>query len=102
MTDQSDGYYMYCVACDRVLHDVIRLVEARGGNVKVRVDPGRLPTQAITDTHHIQLTCRASSRILEVDHDTFIDAGFFRTLVLHQVDAAITELQEPKQHARRA
>jgi len=30
-----------------------------------------------------------------VDHDTFMEAEFFRTLVLHLIEAAIDELASP-------
>ena len=31
-------------------------------------------------------------RVIAVDHDTFMNAEFFKTLVLHQVQAVIAEL----------
>ena len=66
------------------------------------MDPGRLDSQAITDAHQIQLTSRDSTRTVSVDHDAFMDASFFRKLVLHEVNAAIAELHEPEQHERKA
>ena len=56
------------------------------------VDPGRAPFEVITDTHQIQLTYGRSVRIVSVDHETFVHEEFFRTLVLHQIEAAIDEL----------
>jgi len=73
VNDCSDGYYLYRVACDRVTNDVIRLVESCGDEVRVSVDPGRLDSQAITDTHQIQLTYRDSTRTVSVDHDAFME-----------------------------
>ena len=102
VNDYSDGDYLYRVACDRVTNDVIRLVESWGDEVRVSVDPGRLDSQAITDTHQIQLTNRDSTLTVSVDHDAFMDASFFRKLVLHEVNAAIAELHEREQHERKA
>jgi hypothetical protein len=56
------------------------------------IDPGRAPFEPITDTHQIQLICRGKTRVVTVDHDTFMDPEFFRTLVVHQIEAAIDEL----------
>ena len=56
------------------------------------IDPGRAPFEVITDTHQIQLTYGRSARIVQVDHETFMDEEFFRTLVLHQLQAAFEEL----------
>ena len=84
--------HAYFAACERVLKSVVRLVDARGLAMSVDVDPGRAPSQAIIDTHHIQLTYGHSTRVIEVDHDTFMSPEFFKTLVLHQIQAAISEL----------
>ena len=88
---QINGH-AYHAACERVLKSVGRLVDARGLAMSVDVDPGCTRSQAIIDTHHIQLTYRRSVRTIEVDHDTFMNAEFFKTLVLHQVQAVIAEL----------
>jgi len=82
----------YMAACDRVLHHVVELVHARGIEVSLDLDPGRAPFEVITDTHQIQLTCGRSVRIVSVEHETFMDPEFFRTLVLHQLEKAINEL----------
>jgi len=82
----------YMAACDRVLHHVVELVHARGIEVSLDVDPGRAPFEVVTDAHQIQLTYGRSRRTVTVDHETFMDAEFFRTLVLHQLEAAIEEL----------
>ena len=84
--------HLYFVACERVLKSVVRLVDARGLAMSVEVDLGRAPSQAIIDTHHIQLTYGCSTRTIEVDHDTFMNAEFFKMLVLHQVQTVIAEL----------
>ena len=86
MSKQLKGH-AYFAARDRVLTSVVRLVHARGTPVSVDVDPGRAPSQAIIDTHHIKLTYGGSTRTIEVDHDTFMSPEFFKTLVLHQVQA---------------
>jgi hypothetical protein len=82
----------YMAACDRVLHHVVELVHARGIQVSLDIDPGRAPFEVVTDTHQIQLTYGRSRRTVTVDHETFMDDEFFRTLVLHQLEAAIEEL----------
>ena len=84
--------HAYFAACERVLKTVLRLVHARGVEMSVDVDPGHAPSQAIIDTHRIQLTYGRSTRTIEVDHDTFMSPEFFKTLVLHQVQAAIADL----------
>ena len=60
--------------------------------MSVEVDPGRPPSQPSIDTHKIHLTYRGVTCVVAVDHDTFMNAEFFRTLVLHQVKAVIAEL----------
>jgi hypothetical protein len=82
--------YEYLAACDRVTGHAVRLIEARGVAVSVDIDPvNSSPYLAI---HHIQLTHGRATRTIAVDHDTFMDDEFFRTLVLHQIEAAIGEL----------
>jgi hypothetical protein len=60
--------------------------------VSVEVDPGRSPAEVVTDTHQIQLTYGRRRRTMAVDHETFMDDEFFRTLVLHQLQAAVDDL----------
>ena len=90
--DSSKNGHDYMAACDRVLHHVVELVHARGIAVSLDVDPGRAPFEVVTHTHQIQLTYGRSRRTVTVDHETFMDEEFFRTLVLHQLEAAIEEL----------
>jgi len=82
----------YIVACARVLTDVMGVVRAQGLAVGIDVDPGRLPFDELTGTHKIRITHGRAKRIVAVDHETFMSSEFFRTLVLHQVKAAIDEL----------
>ena len=56
----------------------------------MEVDPGRAHSEVVV--HRIQLTYGRSTRVLEVDHDTFMDPEFFSTLVLHQLHAVVDEL----------
>ena len=101
ITPRVQGH-AYFAASARVLSQVVNLVQARGAAVSVDVDPGRLPSQAIIDTHHIKLTYGHSIRTIEVDHDTFMSPEFFKTLVLHQVEAAIEDLAGQTKFERRA
>jgi hypothetical protein len=84
----------YVAACDRVLHHVVELVNARGIEVSLEIDPGRAPFEVITNTHQIQLTYGGITCVLPVDHETFMDPEFFRTLVLHQLEKTIDELAQ--------
>jgi hypothetical protein len=68
------------------------LVDARKILASVDIDPGRTPSEVVADTHRIQLTYGRAKRVVAIDHETFMDEEFFRTLVLHQLEAAIDEL----------
>jgi hypothetical protein len=59
-----------------------------GPDVSVEVDSD----PASSERQQVQLTYGCSRRIVMVDHETFMDEEFFRTLVLHQIEAAINEL----------
>jgi len=82
----------YLAARERVEDHIILLAHSRGIVVGLQVDPGRAPAEVVTDTHQIQLTYGRATRVVAVDHETFMDPEFFRTLVLHQLQAAIEEL----------
>jgi len=69
--------------------DVMGLIRARGILIGVDIDRGSTPDPVV---HQIELTYGRRTRLISVDHDTFMDAEFFRTLVLHQLEAAIDEL----------
>jgi hypothetical protein len=85
----------YIVACGRVMTDVMGLVRARGILIGVDIDPGRGRSEPVV--HQIELTYGRRTRLVSVDHDTFMNDEFFKTLVLHQVQAAIEELaSEPR------
>jgi hypothetical protein len=86
---KGNGHDRYLAACSRVLTDVMGLVRARGILIGVDIDRGRMPDPVV---HQIELTYGRRTRLISVDHDTFMDAEFFRTLVLHQLEAAIDEL----------
>ena len=90
--DSKMNGHDYMAACDRVLHHVVALVHARGIEMGLDVDPGRAPFEVITETHSIHLTYRGVTCVVSVDHATFMDEEFFRTLVLHQLEAAIDKL----------
>ena len=81
----------YLAASSRVLGEVIHLVQARGVGVSIDVDPHQITSEELT-SHKVELTYKRSARIVEIDHDTFMDEGLFRTLVLHQLKVAIDEL----------
>jgi hypothetical protein len=57
--------------------------------VSVEVDPG--PASS-AEGHQILLRNGRSTRVVTVDHETFVDEEFFRTLVLHHLQAAIKVL----------
>ena len=86
---KKNGHDPYLVACSRVMTDVMGLVRARGILIGVDIDRGRIPDPVV---HQIELTYGRRTRLISVDHDTFMNAEFFRTLVLHQLEAAIDEL----------
>jgi hypothetical protein len=81
----------YIVACGRVMRDVMGVVGIRGCVVSVEVDPGRA-YRGVAEFHKIHLTYRRVTRVLSVDHQTFMSPEFFRARVLHQVEEAIKEL----------
>jgi hypothetical protein len=83
---------LYLIACGRVLTLVMKLVHAHGVAMRVDIDPSRITPQALLDIHHIQIICGRAKRIMAVDHETFMDGEFFRTLVLHQAETIIEEL----------
>ena len=80
----------YIIACSRVMTDVMGVVRARGFAVSVDIDPDRVLSQTLP--HEIQLTYQRITCVVKVDHDTFMSPEFFRTRVLHQVDAALEQL----------
>ena len=84
----------YIVACSRVMTDVMGLVRARGILIGVDIDPGLRQLGGRSDpvVHQIELTYGGRTRLVPVDHETFMNAEFFKTLVLHQIEAAINEL----------
>jgi hypothetical protein len=81
----------YFAACSRVLGEVIHLVQASGVGVSIDVDPHQIISEELT-SHKVELTYKRSTRIVEIDHETFMDEEFFKTLVLPHVKAAIDEL----------
>lgn len=96
---KGNGHHAYRVACDRIMTDVMGLVRARGILIGVDIDPGLRQLRLGTDrrrydlvVHQIELTYGRRTRLVPVDHETFMEAEFFRTLVLHQIEAAIDEL----------
>ena len=82
----------YFAACSRVLGEVIHLVQARGVGVSIDVDPHQVASEELVTSHKVELTYKRSTRIVEIDHEAFMDEEFFRTLVLHQLEKAIDEL----------
>ena len=82
----------YLAACSRVLAEVIHLVQARGVGVTIDVDPHQIASEELVTSHKVELTYKRSTRIVEIDDETFMDEEFFKTLVLPQVKAAIDEL----------
>ena len=86
---------LYTIAYGRVMTVVMKLVNARKVAMRVDIDPGCIASQGLLDTHQIQLTCGRYRQTIPVDHETFMDEEFFRTLVLHQVEAVIEELATP-------
>jgi len=90
--DSEKSGLLYIAACDRVRYHVVEFAHARGIEASLDINPGRAPFEVVTRAHRIQLTCGCSSRTVSVDHQTFMDAELFRTLVLHQLEAAIEEL----------
>jgi hypothetical protein len=91
---KKNGNDAYRVACERVMSHVIPLVQARGVPVGVDIYPGlrQLAMRSGPLVHQIELTYGRRTRLVSVDHHTFMEAELFRTLVLHQIEAAIDEL----------
>jgi hypothetical protein len=82
--------YAFIAACTRVENQIAQLIQARGVLVGVEIDRVRTTPEAVI--HQIELTYGRRTRLVSVDHDTFMDAEFFRTLILHQLETAIEEL----------
>ena len=82
--------FAYIAARERAEHLVAQLAEAQRIQVNVDIDPDGVPSTLVA--HQVQLTYGRFTRVVTVDHDTFMDPEFFRTLVLHQIQAAIDEL----------
>jgi hypothetical protein len=93
-TSPGDDPVAYLAACSRVMQHAVRLVEAQGLAASVDIDPGRAPSEAVANTHEVHVAYGRHKRVVSVDHDTFMDDEFFRTLVLHQLKAAIDDLAE--------
>ena len=74
----------------RVENHVAKLAQARRISVTVEVDPGRAYSGLVA--HQIQLTCGCSTRVMAVDHETFMHEEFFRTLVIRQLQDEVEEL----------
>jgi hypothetical protein len=74
------------------MQHAVRLVEARGLAVSIDIDPNRVPSEAVVRAHQIHFTYERHKRVVAVDHETFMDDQFFRTLALHQLRAAIDDL----------
>ena len=87
-TTDRNGY-AYLAAGARVENQILQLAKARGISVRVEVDAG--PASS-AEGHQIQLRYGRSTRVVAVDHEAFMNEEFFRTLVLHQLQAAIEEL----------
>jgi hypothetical protein len=85
--------HAYIAARERAEHLIAELAEARRIEVLVEVDPGRACSEVVV--HQIQLTYGRRTRVVTVDHETFMDEEFFRTLVLHQLRAVVGELASP-------
>jgi hypothetical protein len=84
--------HAYLASCTRVENQIARLARARGIALTVEIDPGRASYAALSGSHQIQLKYAHHQWIVAVDHDTFMDDEFFKTLVLHHLPAAIDNL----------
>lgn len=73
--------------------DVMGVVRACGVPISVDISPRRTPSDDVV--HHIRLTYLGITCVLPVDHETFMNPEFFRTLVLHQIEPAIEKLVAP-------
>ena len=88
--DSNKNSQDYLAACDRVLRHVDELAHARGIKTRLDIDPDR--EVIINGFHQLQLTCGRFRRVVSIDHEVFMDEEFFRTLVLHQIEAAMNDL----------
>jgi alpha-glucuronidase len=75
----------YLAARARVENQIIQLAKLRRISVSVEVVSG-------PEGYQIQLRRGRSTGVVAVDHETFMNEEFFRTLVLHQLQAAIEKL----------
>jgi hypothetical protein len=83
----------YVAVCGRVMTDVMGVVRAQRLGVGIDIDPGHVPFEMIAiHIHKIRITYGRAKRVIAIDHDRFMSAEFFRTLVLPQVRMAIEEL----------
>jgi hypothetical protein len=80
----------YLAARARIENHVAKLAQARRISVSVEVDPGRASSGLVA--HQIQLTYGRSTRVMAVDHETFMHEEFFRTLVLQRLQDELEEL----------
>jgi hypothetical protein len=88
----KNNTYAYLASCARVERQIARLAQARGIALTVEIDPGRASYAALSGSHQIELAYAHRKWIVAVDHDTFMDDEFFKTLVLHHLPAAIHDL----------
>ena len=56
--------------------------------MSVDIDPSRASCDAIVTTHQIQLNYGRSTRVVSIEHETFMNEEFFRTSVVQQLEAA--------------
>ena len=82
----------YLLARRRIETYVAKLATEQSVSVKLEVDP-HSPTKAVTSAHAIALTVGNRTRLLSVDHETFVeDDEFVSVFFLPQIKAAIEEL----------
>jgi hypothetical protein len=79
----------YLAARERVENQVAHFAGARKIEVIVEIQTGDAPSNEVV--HQIRLTYGRASRLVAVDHETFMDEEFFRTLVVHQLEDAIDQ-----------
>ena len=80
----------YLAARARVESHVAKLAQARRISLSVEVDAGVAFSGLIA--HQIQLTYGRTTRVVAVDHRTFMDEKLFGTQVLHQLQDVVGEL----------
>jgi len=86
----SSGEYL--LARRRIETYVAKLAVEHSVSIKLEVDPG-IPSKAATSAHAIALTVGNRTRLLSVDHETFVeDDEFVSVFFLPQIKAAIEEL----------